>query len=257
MTRPERPVALITGARRGIGRAIASALAPDHELWLAARSEASLEDLAGELRSAGATVHCTGCDLADPAARRAWISELTGRGLAFDVLINNAGVAESAPLARSDDAMVSRAMEINLLAPFELMRAFVPAMGKRGWGRVVQIASTAAIKGYRYTSAYAASKGGLLAMTRATALEVAKRGVTINAICPGFTDTDIVGDAVENIVAKTGQAADEARSALAAFSPQQRLMTPEEIAALVAFLCSDAAGGITGQSLAVDGGETA
>jgi NAD(P)-dependent dehydrogenase (short-subunit alcohol dehydrogenase family) len=174
-----------------------------------------------------------------------------------DVLINNAGLAESAPLTRTGDDLWDRAIDVNLRAPFELSRALAPGMAERGWGRIVNIASTAGLKGYRYTSAYCASKHGLIGLTRALAVELARKGVTVNAICPGFTDTDIAADAVDNIVSKTGQSADEARKALSSFSPQGRLMRPDEIAAMAGYLCRDAAVGITGQALAVDGGETA
>lgn len=253
--RPPRPRALITGASRGIGAAIALALAPDHDLCLSARSEAALADTAAKATQAGAKVSLHAADLSDAQSRARLLDALAE--LQIDLLINNAGVAESAPLTRCDDELWTRAIEINLRAPFELIRALAPKMGKRGWGRVVNVASSAALKGYSYTSAYSASKGGLVAMTRALAVEFARKGVCVNAVCPGFTDTDIVGAAVRNISDKTGQSSQEARAALAAFSPQGRLMSPSEVAALVAYLCSEAARGVSGQAIAIDGGETA
>ena len=255
MSRPERPLALITGASRGIGAAIARRLAPNCDLVLVARSEAAMAELAEEFRSLGATVHSFSCDLSDASSRRALLDSL--EPLEISILINNAGIAESAPLAKSDDSLWERSLAINLTAPFELSRALVPAMAARGWGRVVNIASTAALKGYRYTAAYSATKAGLLGLNRSLALDFARKGVTFNSVCPGFTDTDIVASAVANITEKTGQSEAQARDALASFSPQGRLMNPEEIAASVAYLVSDAAAGITGQTLAVDGGETA
>ncbi len=254
MSRPTRPVALITGASRGIGRAVARTLASDYELWLCARKLESLDDTAAAVGEAATRRFA--CDLASADARAKLLRELAEAG-DVDVLGNNAGLAERAPLPKTGDDLWDRAIDVNLRAPFELARALAPAMGKRGWGRIVNIASTAGLKGYRYTSAYCASKAGLIGLTRALAVELARKGVTVNAVCPGFTDTDIASDAVENIVSKTGQSEGDARKALSSFSPQARLMKPEEIAASVAYLCSEAAIGITGQALAVDGGETA
>ena len=255
MIRPPRPVVLITGASRGIGRALALAFSADHELWLCARKLESLTDTVAALPE-GSGARSFACDLSSAHERRRFMDELAEAGQ-VDILINNAGLAESAPLGKSDDALWDRAIDVNLRAPFELARALAPGMAERGWGRIVNIASTAGLKGYRYTSAYCASKAGLIGLTRALAVELARKGVTVNAVCPGFTDTDIASDAVENIVSKTGQSQVEARKALSSFSPQGRLMTPEEIAASALYLCSEAASGITGQALAVDGGETA
>ncbi len=258
MSRPERPVALITGASRGIGAAIARALAPEHRLILCARRAESLEASAAAVIERGgesALLARLGAELSEPAARLQLFAELEALP-GIDILINNAGVADSAPLRKTDDATWLRAMEINARAPFELCRALVPAMAKRGWGRVVTIASTAAKKGYAYTAAYSASKGAVVALTRAMAAEFATKGVSINAVCPGFCDTDIVADAVANIVDKTGQDPAKAKDALAGFSPQGRLVQPDEVAAMVAWLCSEAAAPVHGQALGIDGGES-
>lgn len=259
---PMRPLALITGASRGIGRAIAFALAPEHALVLGGRDRRALDALVTELRPlAHGPVNALPCELADPADRERFLSELGNLcdqlGAPVQVLVNNAGAAHSAPLARTDDERWAALMALNLTAPFALTRALVPGMLRVGWGRIVNIASTAALKGYAYTSAYAASKAGLVGLTRALAVELASKRVTVNAVCPGFTDTDIVARAAENIQTATGRSVDEARATLARFSPQQRLRSPEEVAALVAYLASAAADGITGQALAIDGGETA
>jgi NAD(P)-dependent dehydrogenase (short-subunit alcohol dehydrogenase family) len=147
-------------------------------------------------------------------------------------------------------------LALNLTAPFTLARALVPGMIQAGGGRVINVASTAALKGYAYTSAYSAAKAGLLGWTRALAAEVASKGVTVNAVCPGFTDTDLVQEAVLKIQASTQRSASAARAALAGFSPQGRLLGPEEVAALIVFLAGPEAGGINGQALAIDGGET-
>jgi NAD(P)-dependent dehydrogenase (short-subunit alcohol dehydrogenase family) len=251
----ERRVAVVTGASRGIGLSIARALAPAHALWLVSRDEAALGEAADDLRLSAGDVTVRACDLAQASGRRELAAELSRAGVS--VLVNNAGVARSAALARTDDAMWSHTIELDLTAPFELCRAVVPGMVTAGFGRIVNVCSTAALRGYKYTSAYSAAKAGLLGLTRALAHELAAKGVTVNAVCPGFSDTAIVADAAREIAQKTGSDETAARTTLAAFSPQGRLMSPDEIAAAVAYLVSDAAAGITGAALPIDGGETA
>jgi NAD(P)-dependent dehydrogenase (short-subunit alcohol dehydrogenase family) len=248
MTRPERPRAVITGAGRGIGKAIAEALAPDHELVLVGRREAPLTAVAEAL---GGEVIVADLAVGDDRAR------LSAAIAGAQVLVNNAGVAPSAPAHRTDDETWARTMTINATAPFELARAVIPGMKKAGWGRIVNIASTAALKGYKFTAAYSASKGALLAFSRALAVELATTGVTVNAICPGFTDTDIVASATRNIAGKTGRSEEEARKSLEAFNPMQRLIAPTEVASMVTYLVHDAAAALTGAALPLDGGETA
>ena len=255
--RVERPLALITGASRGIGLAIAAALGRRCDLLLVGRVASSLAEAEKTLRSGGTTgVSTQVLDLGDAAAVQQLADRLARAEPPVQVLVNNAGIAPSAPLTGTDDAAWASALAVNLTAPFVLTRALAPRMAKTGWGRIVNVASTSALKGYRYTAAYSASKGGLLALTRAVAAELARTGVTVNAVCPGFTDTDIAADAVRNISEKTGRSAQEARASLERFSPIGRLIEPTEVAELVAYLCSDAAEAITGQALAIDGGET-
>ncbi len=255
MSRPSRPLALITGASRGIGLAIATRLAPSHDLLLVGRHASRLDEVARELPQT--RLETAVVDLAEDTTRRAFVAELEARPRPVDVLVNNAGVAPSAPLHRTDNETWSRTIALNLTAPFELTRAVVPAMRSSGWGRIVNIASTAALKGYKFTAAYSASKGGLLGLSRALAAELASSGITVNAVCPGFTDTDIVAHAVQNIHEKTGRSSDEARASLEQFSPMGRLVRPDEVAALVAYLVSPEADALSGAALPLDGGETA
>ena len=254
--RPERPTALVTGASRGIGRAIAIALAPAHDLIITARDVEALAQTEARCTSAGArSVRSLPCDMT-AAEDRARMCEVLVEAPAL-VLVNNAGVAPSAPVERTSDDAWRRVMDVNVTAPFEFIRAAVPAMKAAKWGRIVNIASTAALQGYRYTAAYCASKHAILGLSRGVALDVARAGITVNAVCPGFTDTDMATRAIDNISAKTGRDAETARAELERLNPQGRLVTPDEVAALVAYLCSDAAASVHGQALALDGGETA
>ena len=175
----------------------------------------------------------------------------------IDVLVNNAGISLSAPLAKTALVDLQRMMAINFTAPFLLCQQLMPAMAKAGGGRVVNIASTAALKGFRYTSGYGASKHALLGMTRALALEFAAKGVTVNAVCPGWTDTDMLAASVDNIVKASGRSSGDAREALQKMNPQGRFVTAEDVSEVVWFLgASPGARAVTGAAYLVDGGET-
>jgi NAD(P)-dependent dehydrogenase (short-subunit alcohol dehydrogenase family) len=171
------------------------------------------------------------------------------------ILVQNAGIAVGAPLEATDDATWNRILAVNVTAPFRVARSLVPEMVKGGWGRVVHVASNAGLTGYAYTSAYCASKHALVGLTRALAVELAKTGVTVNAVCPGFCNTEMTDASVARIVAKTGRTAEAARRALEELSPQKRLIEPEEVAHLVATLCHEDARGVNGQAIALDGGQ--
>ncbi len=245
--------ALVTGASRGIGRAVCERLAADGARIVAtARSEAALGAVVAALPGAGHAALVM--DLASRASTAHGLDLLGAMGR-IDILVSNAGVAESKPFDKTDDAMFERMFQINALATVRLARVLVPPMIAAGFGRVVVVASNAALTGYPYTSAYCASKHAVLGWLRAAALEVAKTAVTMNAVCPGWVDTDMAKEAVTRIVGKTGRSEDEARAALAAMSPQNRMVAPHEVAHAVAMLCGDGARSIHGQALAIDGGQ--
>ena len=247
--------ALITGASRGIGAAIAQRLAADGlKLTLLGRSLGALQDLAASLPAA-CEAHAVAGDVADAAQVTAAFAAARERHGAVQVLVNNAGQAATAPLQRTDDALWAQMLAVNLTGTFLCTRAALPDMLAARAGRIVNVASTAGQRGYAYCSAYAAAKHGVIGLTRSLALEVATQGITVNAVCPGFTDTDIVASSVQNIVKKTGRSAAEAMAEFTRHNPQGRLVQPHEVAAMVAWLCSDAAASVHGQSLSVSGGE--
>jgi len=243
--------ALVTGGGRGIGEAIARRLAADgFRVVVCGRSEEPLKRVADEIGGVAMVV-----DLMDRPATDAFLERLNEAVGTIHVLVNNAGMAESAPLHKMDDSMWDRMMELNATASFRLTRALVPAMIEAGYGRVINIASNAGVSGYAYTAAYCASKHAVVGFTRGLAMDLAKTPVTINAVCPGWVDTDMVATAVERIAGKTGRNESDARKSLAAMTPQGRIIEPSEVAHLVASLCPDEARGIHGQTLVLDGGQ--
>jgi NAD(P)-dependent dehydrogenase (short-subunit alcohol dehydrogenase family) len=250
-------IALITGGGRGIGRAVAFAFAAEGaHIAVAARTFAQVEQVAAEIHEKyGVLTKAVPCDVSDAQSVTRAFEEAAGSfGEGINILVNNAGIAESAPVTRTDDVHWRRHLAVNLDGTFYCTRAALPPMIERGWGRIINIASIAGKTGAPYIAAYAASKHGVLGLTRSVALEVASKGVTVNAICPGYVDTDMTTHALEQIEAKTGRTATEALDALKRMSPQNRLVTPEEVAALALLLASEDGRGINGQAINVDGG---
>ncbi|HWN08173.1 MAG TPA: SDR family NAD(P)-dependent oxidoreductase [Pyrinomonadaceae bacterium] len=250
-------IALITGGGRGIGRAIALAFAAEGaQVAVAARTLAQVDAVAGELAQQfkvnALPVVCDVSDVGSVGGMFASVRERFGRGP--DIMVNNAGIAESAPISRTDDEFWHRHISINLSGSFYCTRAALPEMIERGWGRIINMASIAGKTGAPYIAAYSASKHGLIGLTRSSAVEVAAKGITVNAICPGYVDTEMTTRGVENITLKTGRTADEAMGSLLKMTPQNRLITSEEVAALALLLASEEGRGINGQAISVDGG---
>ena len=250
-------IALITGGGRGIGRAIALAFAREGaRVAVAARSLDQVEQVAREIANQFSTKALpVVCDVSDVVSVEKLFHSLTesfGRGP--DILVNNAGIAESAPISKTDDELWHRILAINLSGTFYCMRAALPQMVEHGWGRIINMASIAGKTGAPYIAAYSASKHGVLGLTRSAALEVAAKGITVNAICPGYVDTEMTTRGIENITKKTRLSADEALESIKKMNPQNRIIDPEEVAALALLLASEEGRGINGQAINVDGG---
>jgi len=243
--------AVITGASRGIGAAIAARLAAaGAQTVLIGRDANALAEQAKRIPNSQSVI----CDVINAEQVEKIFAELLAHA-PVDILINNAGAAESAPLSKTSDAMLERMLSVNLVSAFRCTRAVLPAMLARGFGRVVNVASIAGLRGYAYVTAYVAAKHALVGFTRALAMEVVQKGITVNAVCPGYTDTDLVRGAASAIAEKTRRSDDEVVQEMIRTNPQGRLIRPEEVAETVAWLCGRETDSITGQAIPIAGGE--
>ncbi len=249
--------AVVTGGGRGIGAAIAEALASrGAAVSLIGRNVEVLRATAARLaRVHGSKVATAAADVADQAAVRAAMTTLKESLGAPTILVNNAGMAASAPFLKADAAHWRKVIDVDLMGAVYCTQAVLPDMLKAGWGRIVNIGSTAGKTGLAYITAYCAAKHALIGLTRSLAIEIARSGVTVNAVCPGYTDTDIVDAAVSGITAKTSRSREDVLATLVAQNPQGRLIKPDEVADAVVWLCGDGAGSVTGQSIMLAGGE--
>ncbi len=245
--------AVVTGGGQGIGAAIARLLvAQGANVTVLGRKLETVQALAAEQPE---QMHAVSADVADAEQVQAAFAIARQRFGPIAILINNAGQASSAPFLKTDAALWGQMLAVNLTGTMLCTQAAVPDMLADKWGRVVNIASTAGLTGYAYVAAYCAAKHGVVGLTRALALEYAKKGLTVNAVCPGYTETDIVRTSIANVMAKTGRTEEQARAEFTAGNPQGRLVQADEVADTVAWLCGPAASAITGQSIAVCGGE--
>ena len=249
--------AVVTGGSRGIGAAIAGRLAAlGASLTVIGRDRQALQHVVSDLsRTFGTPVGPEPADVTQPDQVRAAMEAAAGSRGPISILVNNAGTGKSAPFRRTDRALWDEMLELNLTSAYMCTREVLPGMIEAGFGRIINIASTAGLKGYPYVTAYCAAKHGMIGLTRALALETARENVTVNAVCPGYTETELTTRTIDNIVSKTGRSADDAMAELAALNPQKRLVQPREVAEAVAWLALPGSAAITGQAVAVAGGE--
>ncbi|RUX28612.1 SDR family oxidoreductase [Mesorhizobium sp. M7A.F.Ca.US.011.01.1.1] len=245
--------ALVTGGGSGVGRAVALALAAAGiDVTICGRREPELTEVAGENDRIFGIV----ADVTDEAAMAALYERAQAARGPFDIVVANAGMAGSAPAHKTALSDWQRTLDVNLTGAFLTVKPALAGMAARKTGRIVFIASTAGLKGYAYVAPYVAAKHGVVGLMRALAAETVKSGVTVNAVCPGFVETEMLEESIQRIIEKTGRSVEQARSSLAATNPQGRFIQPQEVAAAVLWLCGDAAQSITGQAISISGGET-
>jgi 3-hydroxybutyrate dehydrogenase len=255
MTKLPGKTALVTGAGRGIGRSCAIELAgAGADVIVCSRTEAEINEVADEIRSLGRRTLSITCDVTDAEQVRRLADEVLDRFGAIDILVNNAGLGRSHRFVDHPDELWEQMLAVNLTSVYRVTRAFAPKMIENRRGRIINIASVMSKISGKYVAAYTAAKHGVLGLTRALASELAGYDITVNAVCPGYVKTPMTDDNVANIATKTGMSDAEARQALEKFNPQNRMIEPEEVAAVVVMLSSDIAQGINGQAINIDGG---
>lgn len=260
MTKPaplNEKLAIVTGGGTGIGRATAMALAArGADIVLLGRTERTLKATAVDIRlECDVTVHVRTLDVTDADAVERVFAGLIADPGPPSILVNNAGGAESAPFAALDRANWDATLAVNLTSVYACTHAVLPAMLEAGYGRIINIASTAGLEGFPYVAAYCAAKHGVVGLTRSLALEVGPKGINVNAVCPGYTDTEMLQAAIRRIAVTTGRSEADARDELAAANAGGRLVRPEEVAEMVAALCGPAANGVTGQAIEITGAD--
>lgn len=247
-------IALVTGAGGGIGRSVALALArAGCRLVLAGRRPEPLERVAAEVRAHQRDAIPVTCDVGSPTAVDA-LETSAGRAGVVQILVNSAGIAPAARFLEMEDSLMEEVLRVNFMGTYYCCKRFMGPMIAAGWGRIINIASTTARTAYPHTAAYTASKHAVLGLTRVMALETARRGVTVNAICPGYADTDLTRDNARRMAARTGESVPAVLERFAGTSPQGRLIAAEEVADLAVLLASPAGDAVTGQGVHVDGG---
>jgi len=247
--------AVVTGGGRGIGSAVARALCREGaRVLVAARTLAQVEEVARELAASGFEAHARACDVTDEGSVAELARAATEALGGVDILINNAGTASSAPIKSTSLAEWNRIMAVNATGAFLCTRAFIGGMAERGWGRVVNVASITSRMGSPYIAAYTASKHAVLGLTRVAAAEYAGKGVSVNAVCPGYVDTDMTTESVARVMERTGLDRERALGAILQTVSQKRLIAPDEVAFVVTSLCADLSGGVNGQAVVIDGG---
>jgi 3-hydroxybutyrate dehydrogenase len=253
----DRHHVIVTGGGSGIGVAIAEALARmGGAVSLIGRNQEKLRVAADRIaRSYGADVATAAADVTDAAAVRKAIENLRDKFGTPSILVNNAGVGLSSPFLKSDEALWRKVLDADLMGAVYCTQAVLPMMMTSNWGRIINVASTAGLTGYPYITAYCAAKHALVGVTRALAIELARTGITVNAVCPSYVDTDMTARTIDNIVEKTGRSREDALANLVSRNPQRRLIQPSEVAEVVVWLCGENSAAVTGQAIIIAGGE--